>query len=164
MARYDATIVGQLRPYGFQGESSAHLYPTGLDRAYPQAGPLLGRLSRRFRLAVIANQSAGAEERLRRYGLLDYFDFVLGSADIGLQKPDPRIFRLALEKAGCTPHEAAMIGDRPDYDIYPAKQLGLRTIRVRQGPAACQVPRSPDYEADVTVNSLDELGEVLETR
>ena len=161
MANYRPTIVGQLKPFGYDKPSSANLYPSELDFIYPHAKPLLKRLSKRYKLAVIANQSLGAEERLERYGIRQFFEFVVNSAVVGLHKPDPRIFLLALEKAGCEPFEAVMIGDRPDNDIYPAKQLGMRTVRVRQGSASCQHPRSEEYEADVTVNDLDELGEVF---
>ena len=121
--RYEPTITEYLKPFGYAHDTTSHLYP--------QAKPLLERLSGMYRLGVIANQSPGADERLKNHGLLKYFEFVLGSADVGFSKPDPRIFLLALEKAGCEPHEAVMIGDRPDYDVYPAKQLGLRTIRIR---------------------------------
>lgn len=157
MAHYTPTIVGQLRPYGYAGDSAAPLYPHAMERPYPQAKPLLARLSQTYKLAVIANQSTGTENRLAHYGLLPYFTFVLGSDDVGFKKPDPQIFRLALQKAGCAPREALMIGDRPDNDIYPAKRLGLRTLRVQQGPAACQLPRAPEYEADATVKSLGEI-------
>ena len=161
MATYAPTIVGQIKPFGYAGNSAAPLYPSELDTPYPQAKPLLDCLSKRYKLAVIANQSPGAGERLERHGILRYFDFVLGSADVGFSKPDPRIFRLALEKAGCEPREAVMIGDRPDNDIYPAKQLGMRTIRIRQGWASCQLPRSEEYEADVTVDYLDDINVVF---
>jgi FMN phosphatase YigB (HAD superfamily) len=50
---------------------------------------------------------------------------------------------------------------RQDNDVYPAKQLGMRTVRIRQGWASCQEPRSPEYEADVTVDTIDALSEVL---
>jgi len=161
MAKYAPAITEHLRPYGFTGSSTAHLYPKELERLYPQAKPLLLKLAKRYRLGVIANQLAGLDKRLEAHGIAQYFDFLLGSADVGLSKPDPRIFALALEKAGCAPYEAVMIGDRPDNDVYPAKRLGLRTIRVRQGVAACQVPRSPEYEADATVDNLDALGGIL---
>jgi HAD superfamily hydrolase (TIGR01509 family) len=162
LRRYAPTIAGQLKPYGYARDTAVHLYPNELIKAYPQAKPLLERLSKTYKLGVVANQAAGADGRLERFGLLQYFDFVIASADVGLFKPDPRIFRLALEKAGCEPHQAVMVGDRPDNDICPAKRLGLRTIRVRQGPAACQEPRSPEYEADVTVDTLDGIYTVLE--
>jgi putative hydrolase of the HAD superfamily len=161
LANYTATIVGQLKPFGYVQSTSVHLYPHELESLYPQTVPLLEHLSKTYHLAVIANQSPGADERLERYGILRYFDFVINSAVVGLHKPDPRIFLLALEKAGCEPREAVMIGDRADNDVYPAKLLGMRTIRVRQGSASCQLPRSPEYEADITVENLDELNALL---
>ncbi|MFH1512949.1 MAG: HAD family hydrolase [Bacillota bacterium] len=161
MAKYTPTIVGQLKPFGYAENTTSHLYPSELDHPYPQAKPLLERLSKDYKLAVIANQSSGAEARLEGYGILRYFDFIINSAVVGLHKPDPRIFLLALEKAGCRPCEAVMIGDRPDNDVYPAKQLGMRTVRIRQGSAACQSPRSAEYEADVTVDNLEEFGVVF---
>jgi HAD superfamily hydrolase (TIGR01509 family) len=157
LANYTPTIVGQLKPFGYEKNTTVHLYPHALEALYPQTELLLDRLSKTYHLAVIANQNAGAAERLERYGILRYFDFVLGSADVGFSKPDPRIFLLALEKAGCEPREAVMIGDRPDNDIYPAKLLGMHTIRICQGSAACQLPRSEEYEADVTVDGLGDL-------
>ena len=161
MAEYAPTIVGQIKPFGYQGNSAAPLYPSELDVPYPQAKPLLERLSKTYKIGVIANQSIGAQERMEGYGLTPYLAFLINSAVAGFSKPDPRIFLLALEKAGCLPREAVMIGDRLDNDIYPAKKLGMRTIRVRQGWATCQEPRSEEYEADVTVNTLAELGDVL---
>ena len=157
MARYQPTIAGQLRPYGFTGASAENLYPAELDQAYPEAQSLLERLAGSYKLGVIANQSPGSQARLQRYGLLSYFLVVVASAEAGVAKPDPRIFELALAEAGCTPTTALMIGDRPDNDIYPAKRLGLKTVRIRQGYAASQEPRSPDYEADVTVDHLTDL-------
>ncbi len=161
MATYSVTIAGHLRPLGFQADSASYLYPSELDKAYPAAKPLLETLSKSYQLGVIANQSIGSAERLQRYGLLSYFSFILGSAEAGVAKPDPRIFEMALEKANCKPQEAIMIGDRPDNDIFPAKQLGLRTIRIRQGTSYEQLPKSEAYEADATVHSLQEIEGLL---
>lgn len=157
MARYEPTVSGQLKPYGFTGVSASHLYPEDLDRPYPEAVSLLEKLASKYRLGIVANQHPGAEERLERHEIRRYFDFVVSSAEVGFVKPDPRIFELALRTAGCSPDQAVMIGDRPDNDIYPAKRLGMRTVRIRQGYAACQEPKSGEYEADRTVGSLAEL-------
>lgn len=161
MAGYNVTIAGHLKPFGYVESTTSHLYPPELDKAYPQAKPLLEKLSAKYQLGVIANQSLGSAERLERYGLLQYFTFILGSAEAGVAKPDPRIFQMALEKANCEPREAVMIGDRPDNDIYPAKRLGLKTIRIRQGTSYAQLPKSAEYEADATVYGLDGIGEIL---
>ena len=72
-------------------------------------------------------------------------------------KPEGRIFEIALDRAGCLPEEAVMIGDRLDNDIAPAKAVGMKTVWVRQGFGACQTPRSQADTPDYTVNCLADL-------
>jgi HAD superfamily hydrolase (TIGR01549 family) len=136
-------------------------YRKEMEAPYPQAHELLTQLAARYRIGVIANQSAGTERRLREYGLCSGISLCLASAEVGLAKPDAAIFRLALERAGCEPHQAVMVGDRLDSDIRPAKQLGWRTIRVLQGFARVQMPRDEDEEPDLTVHGLEEIHGVL---
>lgn len=140
---------------------SSGRYPKELESPYPQTGPLLERLAERYRLGVIANQPAGTDERLEGYGLLDYFDVCVSSGDVGIEKPDPAIFHLALEQAGCVPSESVMLGDRLDNDVRPAKALGFRTVRVLQGPHRFQRPREEAETPDVTVAGIDELAALL---
>lgn len=163
MARYEATVVGQLKQFGFTGNSTNHLYPSELDKPYPEAKAVLERLSKSYPLGIIANQKHGAEQRLEGYGIRQFFDVIISSAETGFVKPDPQIFELAFQQAECKPDEAVMIGDRPDNDIYPAKRIGMKTIRIKQGYAACQEPRSEEYEADITIGSLGELPAVLQS-
>ena len=112
-------------------------------------------IARGYRLGVIANQQPGTEQRLSEWGLLQYFDVIAPSAKFGVAKPDPAIFLLALQKAGCAPESAVMIGDRIDNDILPAQALGMKTVRILSGPFAAFLPQ-PD-PADRTVNSLPDL-------
>jgi FMN phosphatase YigB (HAD superfamily) len=88
----------------------------------------LADLSGEFSLGILANQLREAMEALDVLGLKKFFRVFAMSELIDLKKPDPAIFRWALEKAGCAPAEAVMVGDRIDNDILPAKKLGLRTI------------------------------------
>jgi len=129
---------------------------------FPDAVPALERLAARVKLGVLANQSPGLAERLKSYGLDRYFAVILGSADVGMKKPEDRFFALAREKAGCAPHEILMVGDRGDYDIAPAKAAGWRTARLLRGPHGKQAPRSEGERADFEVKSLLELAAVLE--
>jgi 8-oxo-dGTP diphosphatase/putative hydrolase of the HAD superfamily len=115
------------------------------------------QLSATYKLGIIANQNPGSEARLERYGLRQYFDVIVASAEAGVKKPDPRIFTLALERANCSPEQAAMIGDRIDNDIFPAKVLGFTTVRILQGYGRLQVPKSSEYEPDFTVDALAQL-------
>jgi FMN phosphatase YigB (HAD superfamily) len=110
---------------------------------------------------VIANQSAGTWERLERYDLTPFLSLCLSSTELGLQKPDPAIFQLALEQAQCEPCQAVMIGDRIDNDIQPARLLGWRTIRVLQGFTKVQMPRTSAEEPDFTVSNLKDILAIL---
>lgn len=157
MSRGSPTLSGQLRAYGFTGSNVNHLYPSALDTPYPDAQMVLEQLHKVYRLGIIANQNAGAQARLRQYGLLHYFDVVAASAEAGFSKPDSRLFLLALKQAGCRPEQAVMIGDRLDNDIYPANALGFITVRIVQGYGGLQIPKSPAYEPDFTIDALDRL-------
>ena len=132
-----------------------------LERPFPDAKAVLTALSERYSLGVIANQSLGSEARLERHGLMSFISHCLASAELGLKKPDPAIFRMALEKADCRPEEAVMVGDRLDNDIRPAKRLGWKTIRIKQGILRGQAARSPDEEPDFEVEELKDILEVL---
>ncbi|MBQ7848420.1 MAG: HAD family hydrolase [Clostridia bacterium] len=129
---------------------------------YPDADMVLGELKNRgYRIGIIANQSAGTTTRLEQWGLMPHIDLVVASAEEGVAKPDPAIFRLALTRAGCLPEEAAMIGDRLDNDMEPAKAIGMRTVWLPQGPAVWQSVRRDEERPDLRVQTLPELLEVF---
>ena len=75
----------------------------------------------------------------------------------GCAKPDLKIFTAALNKAGCAPADAVMIGDRLDNDIIPARKLGMKTVWVRQGYAIYQTINDDSNRPDQIVDSIDEL-------
>lgn len=127
------------------------------EKLYADVKPVLEALHGKYHLGIIANQPLGTEGRLRQYGIRDYFEVVLSSAEEGLHKPDPALFARALARAGCAPDEAWMIGDRPDNDIAPAKSLGMKTVRVRQGLGGTMPVSGEAQKADDTVDSLSEL-------
>jgi HAD superfamily hydrolase (TIGR01549 family) len=132
-------------------------YQKELEVPYEGVEQTLRILSSRYRIGVIANQPAGTEERLTRWGLIPFVSICLSSAELGLEKPDPAIFQLALSQSGCEPKQAVMIGDRLDNDIRPARLLGWNTIRIAQGFARFQSPRDGLDEADLTLARVKEL-------
>src|SRR4029077_13513592 len=129
-------------------------YDKELESAYQGAEQTLRKLSSRYRIGVIANQPAGTEERLAKGGLMPFISVCLSSTEVGLEKPDPAIFQLALSQSACEPPQAVMIGDRLDNDIRPARLLGWKTIRIAQGFARFQSPRDGLDEADLTLANL----------
>ena len=137
------------------------LWHSEAEKPYADAKATLQTLHRHYQIGIIANQKPGAKERLARHGLLEHVDLLISSGAEGVSKPDPRIFMLALERSGCRPEQAVMIGDRVDNDILPAKALGMHTVWIRQGFG--QYGDIPT-EADITVDNLTELLPIFATR
>jgi putative hydrolase of the HAD superfamily len=83
------------------------------------------RATRRVKLGLLSNANRGFTERLRARGVANFFDDVVVSADVGLAKPDPAIFRLAAERLGVAPEACLMIDDQAQH-IEGARAAGLR--------------------------------------
>lgn len=128
---------------------------------YSETEACLRRLSEKYHIGVIANQSLGTEERLKEFGILRYIDLVVASAEEGVAKPDKRIFEIALNRANCKPQYAVMVGDRIDNDIIPAKALGMKTIRIKQGFGKYWKITSECEQADHEVDTLSEVLEIF---
>ncbi len=135
--------------------------PTG-EVLFPDVKAVLEALAKRYSLGIIANQPRGTADRLKEYGVGHLFSLVLSSEEEGVEKPNEEIFLRALRRAGCEPHEACMIGDRPDNDIAPAKRLGMKTIRITQGLGGLMPVLDEDCRADQTVSSLSEMISVID--
>lgn len=131
------------------------------ESPYEDAEECLRTLSRKYKIGVIANQSPGTAGRLEEYGLLRYIDLVTASAEEGVSKPNPRIFQIALEKSGCMPARAVMIGDRVDNDIIPAKAMGMCTIWLQCGIWRDWQITGEQEKADCVVHSLAEICKYL---
>ena len=179
--RFCETVGGSSIGVSEFQETAVHFWRQGLD-GYPQAAAFYGLSkapwrseyeclfggcasvletlkARGYRLGVIANQVPGTAERLKAWGILQYFDMIAPSAELGMAKPDPAIFLWALNKAGCKPENAVMIGDRIDNDVLPAQALGMKAVRMLTGPAA--VYRPADDPSDAVVSSLSQLRDLF---
>ncbi|SEQ13377.1 putative hydrolase of the HAD superfamily [Treponema bryantii] len=132
-------------------------YRSELETLYEEVPEVLKVLSKNHKLGVIANQLDGLKERLENFGILQYFSYVISSWDVKVMKPDVQIFEYALKTAECKPEEAFMVGDRLDNDIAPAKSLGMKTVWIKQGFGALQIPMSAESKPDYTVNNFSEL-------
>lgn len=128
---------------------------------YEDTEECLKKLSSKYKIGVIANQSLGTAERLNHFGILKYIDLVVASAEEGVAKPDKRIFEIALSRANCESSQAVMIGDRIDNDIVPAKRLGMYTIWIKQGFGSFWNITSEEERADYEVDNLTEICNIL---
>ncbi len=83
-----------------------------------------------------------------RCGLEGYFSFVIFSQDHGVEKPDRRLFDIALEKAACNPDELMHIGDSLESDIKGAKDSGILSVLLNRDSVRSRGTIEPDYEID----------------
>jgi putative hydrolase of the HAD superfamily len=81
-----------------------------------------------FRLGVVSNSEGRVHEALDAAGLRQYFDAVVDSGVMGIEKPDPRIFRIALRELGVEPEEAVYVGDLYDIDVLGARSAGIEAV------------------------------------
>jgi putative hydrolase of the HAD superfamily len=93
---------------------------------YDDVEPTLGALRRRgMRLGVVSNWDTRLRGISAGLGLDRLVDFVVISAEVGVRKPDPRIFEEALRRAGVRAGEAVHVGDLPEEDVEGARRAGL---------------------------------------
>ncbi len=109
--------------------------PIGVFTSHdPQALESLALVRRSgARAAAISNSNGSAGSVLATVGLGPYLDFVVDSGEVGVEKPDPRIFELALARAGVAPAEAVYIGDFYSIDVKGATAAGLRAVLLDPG-------------------------------
>jgi FMN phosphatase YigB (HAD superfamily) len=117
----------------------------------------LAALTPRFQIGVVSNFYGNLEAVLREAGLLPLVKAVVDSTRVGAFKPDPAIFRAALDCLNARPQEAAMVGDSRDKDCAPARLLGLATVWLC--PASIEYTQHGNG-ADLVVHNLQELVEI----
>jgi len=104
---------------------------------YPEVPAVLTRLSEAgLRMGVITEGPAVKQaEKLLRLGLVDYFDpgAIFISDQVGISKPNSKLYRRACQGAGVRPSEAMYIGDNAPNDVDPANAIGMKTVLCRRG-------------------------------
>jgi putative hydrolase of the HAD superfamily len=76
----------------------------------------------------VSNSDGSVEQSLREQGIHGHFHAILDSHHVGFEKPDPRIFRRALEIAGSTPGRTLHVGDLYSADVVGARGAGLHAL------------------------------------
>ena len=132
----------------------------GVIGLYDDSIPTLEALRGRYQLAVITNGPWDMQiDKLEVHGCEGHFDLFVASGELGLLKPDPRIFQHACDKLGVAPEEAWHIGDSLTTDVAGAKAAGLTAVWLnRDGATREEGQPGPDHE----IMSLTELLPLLD--
>jgi putative hydrolase of the HAD superfamily len=101
----------------------------------PAAAEVFAKLKNRgYRLGVISNSDGSIERSMKKFGFAPFFECMIDSHVVGIEKPDPRIFELALQQLGLPrvrglPAERCVyVGDNYDRDVIGARRAGLAPV------------------------------------
>jgi HAD superfamily hydrolase (TIGR01549 family) len=127
-------------------------------KIYRDVRPTLNKIAKEYYCGVIANQDKGVRDLLYRWKLASYFKVLAISGELGVEKPDARIFRYALKASQADPVSSVMVGDRVDNDMGPAKRLKMKTVRIiRSSIFSAIEPSSEEEIPDKTIDDLRSL-------
>ncbi len=129
----------------------------GRWRPYGDVLPAMERLrAGGLKLGIISNWDSRLSGLIEGLGIAPYLETVVSSAEVGLHKPDPRIFELACSRLGLPPHACAHVGDHHYADVIGADAVGMRAVLIDRlgGPV-------PEQDAHRFVRTLDDLESVL---
>ncbi|MDA1127881.1 MAG: HAD family hydrolase [Chloroflexi bacterium] len=110
-----------------------------------------------YKVGVITNLRRDLSQLCERVGLSPYLDFMVGSEEVGIEKPHPPIFIAALEKVGAAPQEVVHVGDQIRSDVMGAQGVGMHAVLIDRsgfGPEAVDC---------LKISSLAELSALLES-
>jgi len=107
-----------------------------------------------FILGIVSNYEAWLEDLLSTLGVRDRFPVRVISGLEGIEKPDPRIYRVGLQRSGVSAREVAFVGDNPEFDVDPPAALGMFPVLIDRRE------RYPDHEG-TRITDLRQLADVL---
>ncbi|MBS0319091.1 MAG: HAD family hydrolase [Proteobacteria bacterium] len=146
-------------PHAAAATLGRELYQS-LRGAVPGARELLVALRERVPVAIVTNNvTVEQEEKLARFALAAHVDALVTSEDVGVAKPDPRIFDAALARLRIARDEAVMLGDSREHDVEGARAAGIAAAWLDRAGEACGdepfvVFRSLEPTADVVARLL----------
>jgi HAD superfamily hydrolase (TIGR01549 family) len=129
------------------------------SRLYDDAMPaVLALEGRGYRLGIVSNTPWGTpeylwESQVERFRLAPHFPVRCFSSVVGFQKPDRRIFEVALGRIGVPAARTLFVGNDPVADVAGAAGVGMRTAYIRRGLP----PPKVDPPADICIDTLTEL-------
>lgn len=138
--RADAALIAETA-LAFRKASTTRL------RLYAGAKELLAALGQRGRVILLSNaQSLFTRPELEMLGLTDCFDSIYLSSEAGFKKPDPRFYRLALDREGLKPKDCLMIGNDPVCDGEGPRSVGIPAYVIRSGISPRGITEGYDQE------------------
>jgi len=120
---------------------------------------ILTDLKKNYKLGVVSNFYGNLDASLKGLEISDFFDIMIDSTSIDIRKPDPGIFKFAIEKLNILPENTVVIGDSYNRDIKPAKLLNCKTIWL---DVSSWTKPEETGAADFIINNIVEIKEIID--
>lgn len=164
--RYHGTLldhIGVKDPTEVLERILASQFASGAWEPYPDVEPMLREVrSMGVTVGIVSDWGSTLHGIVAELGLDRYVEFVLASGAIGLSKPDPAFFRVALDRAGVAAGEAVMVGDSYRADVGGAWAAGMDAAWLDRTEGISITPDDEPAPTDVRViRSLDEVPEIV---
>jgi HAD superfamily hydrolase (TIGR01509 family) len=132
----------------------------GLFQLYEGAVAVLTSLKREYAMALVSNCAIGLSDVIESLCLTGYFNCILLSYEVGVRKPDKRIYLEALNCLELEPDDCIFVADEIS-DLEGARRVGLKTMLVRQGSHPAHEAEDPTFKPDFECAKISEISSFL---
>jgi FMN hydrolase / 5-amino-6-(5-phospho-D-ribitylamino)uracil phosphatase len=161
-ARADKVSIAKGPNNGDRGSRVAARFLSEAAASFARNRPILEVLRERYRLGIVSNFYGNLEAVCNGAGLASFFAVLVDSYCVGAEKPNPAIFRAALELLRATPETTVFVGDSLRRDREGARRTGMRFIWMApQGVAADELQSSAEPLVQHAVTDLRDLMKIL---
>jgi putative hydrolase of the HAD superfamily len=129
-------------------------------KLYPEVLETLTALKEKYQLALVSNCGLGTDKTIHALGLTGFFSCIILSYQVGVRKPDKRMYLKALKCLGLKAEECVFVADEIS-DLEGAREIGLETILVQQGLSTLKDAKNTTFEPDFQVNQISEVTKIL---
>jgi putative hydrolase of the HAD superfamily len=160
LARHRSGIIDE-DINGGRGRRVASHFLAEASAAFARNRPILEALRRRYRLGIVSNFYGNLEAVCRGAGLTSLFGAIVDSHRVGAEKPDPAIFRAALEPLCATPETTLFVGDSLHRDREGARRIGMGFIWIAPRDVQASEAHVSEEPPDHSVAQLGDLVRIL---
>jgi putative hydrolase of the HAD superfamily len=130
-------------------------------RKVQESAKVLELLAKKYPLVLVSNFYGNLRSVINEYGITDYFSTVIESAQVGIRKPDPEIFKLGIQHLNVPAQEILVIGDSFKNDMAPAQLLDCKTAWLRGLGWELEDDSIAGQTADIIITGIEEILEIL---
>jgi len=137
-----------------------NIHEARMYKMYDKIPQTLSMLQKKYKLALVSNCAVGTDKVIRFLGLSDFFNCIILSYQVGVRKPDKRLYLEALRCLGLEADECIFVADEIS-DLEGAGEVGLRTMLVLQGDNTFQEAKDLNFKPDFQITRISEVTKIL---